>query len=75
VPAINAGVIAALFAVAWAICVAMRDVTPVDSLWGLGMGLAAVSDLCPDRRRDRAARLVLTGLCLAWALRLGGYML
>ena len=40
--AVNAGVILALFVIAWAICVAMRDVTPVDSLWGLGMGVVAI---------------------------------
>ena len=43
IPLVNAGVILALFVLAWAICVAMRDCTPVDSLWGVGMGVVAIS--------------------------------
>jgi steroid 5-alpha reductase family enzyme len=72
--AINAGVILALFIAAWAVCVAQRDCTPVDSLWGLGMGLVAVATYV-QTGGGTPRRLVLTGLCVAWALRLGGYML
>lgn len=72
--AINAAVILALFVAAWAICVAMRDCTPVDSLWGLGMGVVAVSTFLQVGGGTQR-RVVLTALCTAWALRLGGYML
>jgi steroid 5-alpha reductase family enzyme len=72
--ATNAAVILALFVLAWAACVAMRDCTPVDSLWGLGMGVVAVSTFL-QTGGGTERRLLLTGICLAWALRLGGYML
>jgi steroid 5-alpha reductase family enzyme len=68
--AVNAGVILALFVVAWAICWAMRDVTPVDSLWGLGMGLVAVSTFL-QTGGGTPRRMALTAICAAWALRLG----
>lgn len=71
---VNAGVILAFFAAAWAICVAMRDCTPVDSLWGLGMGVVAVSTFL-QTGGGLPRRVVLTAICVAWALRLGGYML
>jgi steroid 5-alpha reductase family enzyme len=72
--AVNAAVILALFVLAWALCVAQRDVTPVDSLWGLGMGVTAVSTYL-QTGGGTPRRLVLTGICVAWALRLGGYLL
>ena len=64
VPVVNAGVILALFIVAWAICVRMRDCTPVDSLWGLGMGLVAVSTFIQTGGGTQR-RIVLTALCVA----------
>lgn len=72
--AVNAGVILALFVLAWAICVAMKDVTPVDSLWGLGMGVVAVSTFI-QTGGDTQRGVVMTVICVVWALRLGGYML
>jgi steroid 5-alpha reductase family enzyme len=71
---VNAGVILGLFFLAWAICVAQRDVTPVDSLWGLGMGVVAISTYL-QTGGGTERRMVLTAICVAWALRLGGYML
>jgi steroid 5-alpha reductase family enzyme len=72
--AVNAGVIVALFALAWAICVAMKDVTPVDSLWGLGMGVVAVSTFI-QTGGDTQRGIVMTAIAVAWSVRLGGYML
>jgi steroid 5-alpha reductase family enzyme len=72
--AVNAGVVLGLFIIAWALCVAQRDCTPVDSLWGLGMGVVALSTYIQTGGGTQR-RLVLTGICLAWALRLGGYLL
>ena len=74
IPIVNAGVILALFVVAWALCVAQRDCTPVDSLWGLGMGAVAISTYV-QTGGGTPHRMVMTGICVAWALRLGGYML
>lgn len=72
--AVNALVVLGLFVLAWAICVRMRDCTPVDSLWGLGMGVVAVSTFLQTGGGTQR-RLVLTGLCAAWSLRLAGYLL
>ena len=72
--AVNAGVILALFVLAWAACVAMRDCTPVDSLWGAGMGVVAISTFL-QTGGGTERRLVLTVICVAWALRLAGYLL
>ena len=74
VPLINAGVILALFIAAWAICVAMKDCTPVDSLWGLGMGAVAISTFL-QTGGGTERRIVLSAICVAWSLRLGGYLL
>ena len=71
---INAGVVLALFILAWAACWAMRDPTPVDSLWALGMGVVAVATFI-QTGGDTERRLVLTVICALWAVRLGGYLL
>jgi len=72
--AVNAAVLVALFAAAWAICVAIRDCTPVDSLWAFGNGAIAVSTLL-QVGADGERRIWMTAICVAWALRLGLYML
>ncbi len=71
---INALVILALFVLAWAACVTIRDVTPVDSLWAIGMGVVAISTLLQTGGLT-PRRLVLIAICVAWSLRLGGYLL
>lgn len=70
----NAVIIAGCFLLLWAICLKGKDVTPVDSFWAFGMVVMALSsfvlaDGLPDRK------LLLLGLCAAWGLRLGSYML
>ena len=72
--AINAVAVLALFVAAWAICVKMRDCTPVDSLWGLGMGVVAIATFV-QTGGGTPRRVVLTVIAVAWAMRLGGYML
>ncbi|MES2754221.1 MAG: DUF1295 domain-containing protein [Pseudomonadota bacterium] len=72
--ATNAAVLAVAFIVLWAICLKLRDVTPVDSFWAIGMVVVAASSFAlshgePDRK------LLLLALCAAWGLRLGGYLL
>lgn len=72
--AIDAAVVALGFLVMWQVCVRIRDVTMVDSLWALGMALvAATAFVQPGEPTPR--RLLLTGLCAVWGLRLGGYLL
>ena len=72
--ATNFAILATLFILLWAICLKTRDVTPVDSVWALGMVLMAATTYAfapgePNRK------LLLLILCAAWGLRLGGYML
>jgi steroid 5-alpha reductase family enzyme len=72
--AINAAVLVAFFLAAWLVCLKLRDVTPVDSLWAFGMVvLAGASFVQADGLHER--KLLLLGLCGAWGLRLGFYML
>ena len=66
IPIVNAGVILALFVAAWAICVAQRDCTPVDSLWGLGMGAVAISTYV-QTGGGTPHRMAMTAICVAWA--------
>jgi steroid 5-alpha reductase family enzyme len=72
--AVNAAVVVVLFAVAWRACVAMRDCTPVDSLWAMGMAAVAVSTFIQTGGAT-PRRIALTALCVAWGARLGGYLL
>ena len=71
---INGVAVMVLFALAWAACVAQRDCTPVDSLWGLGMGVVALSTFI-QTGGGTERRIVMTAICVAWAVRLGGYLL
>jgi steroid 5-alpha reductase family enzyme len=72
--AANALFLIAGFFILWLICLKMRDVTPVDSVWALGMvTLAATSFIITGPPSTR--KWLLLGLCAAWGLRLGGYML
>jgi steroid 5-alpha reductase family enzyme len=70
----NLGVTAVCFLILWRIAVALKDVSFVDSYWGLGMVvLAWASFLQTGSATPR--KLALVGLCTAWGLRLGGYLL
>jgi steroid 5-alpha reductase family enzyme len=70
----NAAILVAAFAMLWLICLGLKDVTPVDSSWALGMVVMAVSTfLQTDGNPDR--KLLLLTLCAAWGIRLGWYML
>jgi steroid 5-alpha reductase family enzyme len=72
--ATNAGLLIALFLLLWLICLKTRDVTPIDSVWALGMVfLAAASFL--QTGGDPTRKALLLGLCAAWGLRLGLYLL
>lgn len=53
--AINFGLCVAAFLVCWAIAVAIRDPTFVDSVWALGMGGLAVATLVQAWGTGRAS--------------------
>lgn len=71
---VNAALLAAIFLIAWGACLAIRDVSPVDALWALGMvALAAFTFVQAEGPVER--RLLLLLLCAAWGLRLGAHLL
>jgi len=72
--AINAAILLTLFFVLWLIFQKTRDVTPIDSVWALGMVVLAISSFFLGGASDDRKYLLL-GLCAVWGLRLGGYML
>ncbi len=72
--ATNAAALVALFVALWLICLKTRDVTPVDSVWALGMVvMAGISWL--QAGGDGTRKNLLLGLCALWGVRLGGYLL
>lgn len=70
----NALIVALCFAILWLIALRLRDVSFIDSWWALGMVVLAWASFlgtgAPNPRK-----LVLTGLCSLWGLRLGLYLL
>ncbi|WP_411817471.1 DUF1295 domain-containing protein [Hyphococcus sp. DH-69] len=71
--AVNIAVVVAVFLTLWAICLKLKDVTIVDSYWAFGMGILAISTFFQFPEHT-PRRWLLMGLCVAWALRLGGYL-
>jgi steroid 5-alpha reductase family enzyme len=72
--ATNAALLIALFVLLWLICLKTRDVTPIDSVWALGMVfLGAASFL--HTGGDPTRKALLLGLCAMWGVRLGFYLL
>jgi len=69
----NAGVLIALFVAMWLVTLKTRDVTPVDSLWAIGMVVMAGSTWL-QTEGDPQRKTLLLGLCAVWGLRLGGYL-
>ena len=70
----NALLLTVLFVLLWLITLKTRDVTPVDSVWALGMvALSAASYVQTTGEPGRKA--LLLGLCAVWGVRLGGYLL
>ncbi len=72
--AINAAILVATFIAAWLICLKLRDVTPVDSLWAIGMVVMALASFL-HTSGDPTRKALLLGLCALWGMRLGGYLL
>jgi len=70
----NAAITAACFFVLWRIAVIIRDPSFVDSWWALGMVVIAFASL-DITHGPKPHGLILTGLCAAWGVRLGTYLL
>jgi steroid 5-alpha reductase family enzyme len=71
--AVSAGALAALMLATWALSLALRDVSIVDVVWGLGFVLVAwIATATGDG--DAGRRLLLAVLATAWGLRLAGYI-
>lgn len=63
-----------LFLVLWLITLRTRDVTPVDSVWALGMVVLGWASWL-QTGGDPGRKLLLMALCTLWGVRLGGYLL
>lgn len=72
--AINAAMMAAIFVVLWLISLAIRDVSFVDSWWGIGLGVLALAAFLETSGFGPRQRLLVT-LAVVWSLRLGLYLL
>jgi steroid 5-alpha reductase family enzyme len=68
--AVNFALCLAGFTLLWGVAVAIKDVSFIDSVWALGMGGVAIATFL-QTDGPTPHRLLLLGLCLAWALRLG----
>ncbi len=71
---VNAGVLVATVLVLWAISVRIDDVSFIDSFWGAGMALVALTSWLQLERPGALANLLLA-MTAAWGLRLGIYLL
>jgi steroid 5-alpha reductase family enzyme len=71
----NAAVVVLCFGVLWWIGVRLRDVSFVDSWWALGMVVLAWTSFFATEGGASPRKLLLLGLCTAWGLRLGLYLL
>ncbi|MBU4433384.1 MAG: DUF1295 domain-containing protein, partial [Alphaproteobacteria bacterium] len=71
--AVNAAVSAVAFVGLWLIGLRLKDVSFIDSWWGVGMALIAWTTWLQAGATPHGT--LLTVLCTVWALRLGGYLL
>ncbi len=72
--ALNAAISAACFSALWLAGVKLKDVSFIDSWWGLGIGVLALAAYLEAPNHDPHNKLLLV-LCEVWALRLGLYLL
>ena len=70
----NAAIVVACFLVLWLVSIRLRDVSFVDSWWAFGMVVLAGASLA-GRAAPSPLAWLLAGLCAAWGLRLGIYLL
>lgn len=72
--ATNAVVLVVMFFILWLITLQTRDVTPVDSVWALGMVVLGWATFA-QTGGDPGRKLLMMALCSIWGVRLGGYLL
>lgn len=70
---LNAALVLAVMVGLWFVALWLRDVSFIDAFWAFNMGLVAVFDFAVTDG-DPGRKVLLTGLCVAWALRLGGHL-
>lgn len=71
---VNAVILLAVVLALWAISVRIDDVSFIDSFWGAGMGLMAITSWLQLERPGALAGLLLAMTC-AWGFRLGIHLL
>jgi len=62
-----------LFLLLWMITLKTRDVTPIDSVWALGMVFLGATTWL-QTSGDPGRKALMMALCALWGLRLGGYL-
>ncbi|MGJ3647762.1 DUF1295 domain-containing protein [Sphingomonas sp. GlSt437] len=72
--ATNAAALIALFALFWLVTLKTRDVTPIDSVWALGMVALGWTSFVQSSG-DPTRKALLMTICTIWGVRLGGYLL
>ena len=70
---LNAAVVAGLMLGLWLVALRLRDLSFVDAFWAFNMGAVAAVDYVVAGG-DPVRKALLTGLCVAWALRLGCHL-
>lgn len=67
------GVLALVFTAGWAACLALRDNTPIDGLWAVGLAAAAATAFVLGDG-DPVRRALVLVLVAVWAVRLAAHM-
>lgn len=71
--ALNAATILTIMLGLWLVALRLRDVSFIDAFWAFNMGIVGAVDFFVADG-DPTRRVLLAGLCGAWALRLGGHL-
>lgn len=71
---VNAAILLALVIILWGISVRINDVSFIDSFWGAGMGVLAITSWLQVDGRGTLATLIMA-MAAAWGFRLGLYLL
>jgi len=71
--ALNLALVLAAMTALWLVALRLKDVSFIDAVWPMAMLLLALATW-PRTGGDEMRKLLLVGLCAAWALRLGGHL-
>jgi len=72
--AVNLALCVVAFLILWRVGVAIRDVSFIDAVWGLGMGALALATYV-QAHGAAPRKLLLLSICGAWSIRLGLHLL